>query len=69
MADGTVIQFEAALGIDCVKVCTVISVFPFSFLHFETLYQSKDNTSFFPVCSKISNIPFLKFVYRKVMRY
>lgn len=37
MADGTVIQFEAASGVDYVKVCTVINAFSFSsffFLHF-----------------------------------
>lgn len=47
MADGTITQFDAVSGIDCVKVCTVIGGFSFSFLHFKTLFHSKDNASFF----------------------
>lgn len=43
MADGTVFQFEAALGINCAKVCTVISAFSFCFFYIFKLY----NASFF----------------------
>lgn len=39
MADGTVIQFEAASGVDYVKVCTVINAFSFPFFFFFYIFK------------------------------
>lgn len=53
MADGTVFQFEAAFGINCAKMCTVISAFSFCFFSIFKLYISPKIVHLFSVCLNI----------------